>query len=642
MKVFAILISLIFITQENFAGQCSNPAPVTKYPCSHCVSTLPYPNKEVEINILEFGAIPNDGISDQCAFEAASDYIQNNSIGAGNVILNIPRGVYNVGEQELNCRIYLFGKPVIQLRNCSNVKIVGEPGAILNYESCLKYGSFNPGTGDKYMPYPPARRNGKVGFNDWNYAAYPNNCIDLTNCEMITISGLELDGNINKAIIGGSFAEDFANIQLPFDGIYLNDCRKINLSDVNVHDFGRDGIMINGSITSEKVDLKMDNCSFNRNCRNGLSWGSGDGIVATSCNFNENGQTIISNPMRAGIDIEWEFGCAPANGHFINCNIQHNKAYGIVAGQNSWSVNNFTFEKCNITASEDHFNWTQRVASSHAVRGEARDMNFIGGTICGSIGRVYTGTSGGVNDEAQFTDVVFRPWDENGQLVTDTNGCILPFEISENATFDHCTFYRSNNISFMEIPMSKKVGFYDCKFYDFSKINWNGTLNSFTSIVQNNNLYTRPNRKWLTNDTAILHPPCFTVSFTSDTAMNFPLYTNPTQTPIHLFCFACSANDPVPYELENGECQSRLALSADGEQISNHHKSEDFSIYPNPSHDNIHINGFAKNSTLVITDILYKTVLKVENTEYVDISSLKNGIYFIRVNEKQNRVFVKN
>jgi hypothetical protein len=641
MKAFAILTFLLVITQKNFADPCSNPAPVTRYPCHHCVSNLTYPAGVVIMNIRDFGAVPNDGMSDQCAFEAASDYIQNNRIGSGNVTLVIPAGVYNVGEQEFNCGIYSFGKPLIQLRNCKNVNIYGEQGAILRYESCLKYGAFDTTTGDKYLPYPPARKCGKAGFNDWSFAAYPNNCIDLTNCESVTISGLELDGNINKAIIGGSHAADFANIQLPFDGIFLNNCRNISLADLNVHDFGRDGIMINGSITSSIVDLKMNQCSFNRNCRNGFSWGSGEGVTATSCTFNENGQTVISSPMRAGIDIEWEFGCAPAKGYFTNCSIQHNKWYGVVAGQNSWEVNNFTFESCTIAASEDHFDWAPRAPSSQAVRGEARDMNFIAGTISGTISRVYTGTSGGVDDEAQFTGVIFKPWDENNQLVTDNSGCMLPFEISENATFDHCSFYRSNNVSFMEIPMSRKVGFYSCNFYDYSNTNWNGTINSYTSMVQNNHLYTRPNRKWLTNDTAMLKPPCFKIDSITGNILNFPAYTNQSQAPIDLFCSRCSASDPVPYELENGECHQQLELSADASHPNNHNHP-DLNIYPNPSHDNIHINVPAESSSIVITDILHRMVLKVTNTERIDISSLKSGIYFVRVDGERGSVFVKN
>jgi aminopeptidase YwaD len=75
---------------------------------------------------------------------------------------------------------------------------------------------------------------------------------------------------------------------------------------------------------------------------------------------------------------------------------------------------------------------------------------------------------------------------------------------------------------------------------------------------------------------------------------------------------------------------------------SKNYNPEGFGIYPNPSHDNIHIYWSTEISSVEITDIMHRVVLHATNSEKLDISRLTNGIYYIRVNENYKNVLLKN
>ncbi|WP_046756052.1 T9SS type A sorting domain-containing protein [Kordia jejudonensis] len=68
-----------------------------------------------------------------------------------------------------------------------------------------------------------------------------------------------------------------------------------------------------------------------------------------------------------------------------------------------------------------------------------------------------------------------------------------------------------------------------------------------------------------------------------------------------------------------------------------------FEYYPNPTSGLLSIKGLEDNATYKITDINGKIVLKGKtiNNSNLDISDLKNGIYFLRINEYQIKKIIK-
>jgi hypothetical protein len=75
------------------------------------------------------------------------------------------------------------------------------------------------------------------------------------------------------------------------------------------------------------------------------------------------------------------------------------------------------------------------------------------------------------------------------------------------------------------------------------------------------------------------------------------------------------------------------------------------SIYPNPAHDNIFINTTENTSSVSVTDIIGQNVIaeqrvNAQQVHSIDISTLANGVYLVKVNSSDNQVkvirFIKN
>lgn len=314
------------------------------------------------VSIKDFGAKGNGYSNDTRAFHKASKYI---SQRGGNIELTIPAGNYIVGEQTRHPqgKVYLNGANIISLRNCNNVKISGESGTKLTYKNNLKYGSFNPVTGQKYNP--------KLPFTNKRYIAQIGTTILLQNCTNIQISNIEIDGNSEKMILGGMWGDK--GRQLNHHGSQIINSRKVNLKNCNFHHFALDGIKIsNNGNSMDNIIIK--NSKFNFNGRQGLSWVGGNGLNVNDCEFNHTGRGYISSSPVAGLDIEASFGNIVKNGSFTNCEFINNAGAGMVAhtgpssdvsfnnctfwGTTYWSIwvkkPNFIFNNCNIYGSFVH------------------------------------------------------------------------------------------------------------------------------------------------------------------------------------------------------------------------------------------------------------------------------------------------
>jgi hypothetical protein len=201
---------------------------------------------------LHFGAVGDGVTDDQCAFEAASAYFA--SVGQNvNKRLLIPPGTYLVGNQEfpwlaVGSVLYFNDQNNITIFGIPDVQISGFPhytvtfvNPVIKFKNCMLYGAFSNFS-------PPVRLESCNQFPacaspGWLYCnvAVPGDIIHLNNCENVRIFNLELDGNIDNAIIGGGWTQE---MQLPYDGFFFNVCRNVNLNNVSAHHFGQDGMRI--------------------------------------------------------------------------------------------------------------------------------------------------------------------------------------------------------------------------------------------------------------------------------------------------------------------------------------------------------------------------------------------------------------
>ncbi len=285
----------------------------------------------------DFGA-KGDGITnDQAAFELASLKIKELK---QNVTLLIPTGIYIVGNQIENQSNELSYFNTIYLEDCKNIEIVGEGKVILKSKPNMKFGSFDPTTFKKIES--------SMNFYKPNYRKDIGDIIYLKNCDNVLIKNLELDGNINKMKIGGTWGD--TGYQLIHDGIILFDCNKIEITKMNVHHFGKDGIMIGNKNedTFANNQIKISDCVFEYNGRQGFSWIGGSGLTVNNCKFAHTGQNgVVSSLPGAGIDIESEW-CPITNGKFINCKIENNNGCGFLA--DSGPSSNVLIDSCIIVA----------------------------------------------------------------------------------------------------------------------------------------------------------------------------------------------------------------------------------------------------------------------------------------------------
>lgn len=111
-------------------------------------------------------------------------------------------------------------------------------------------------------------------------------------------------------------------------GIYVLDSKNVNITDMYISAFSRDGIYIgyvwnSASDTNHIQDIFIRRCVIDAVARNGVSVASGDNVLIDNCTF----KNITSFAPEAGVDVEPETGVSGKRLHINNVNITNCKAY---------------------------------------------------------------------------------------------------------------------------------------------------------------------------------------------------------------------------------------------------------------------------------------------------------------------------
>jgi hypothetical protein len=105
-------------------------------------------------------------------------------------------------------------------------------------------------------------------------------------------------------------------------------------------------------------------------------------------------------------------------------------------------------------------------------------------------------------------------------------------------------------------------------------------------------------------------------------------------------CFNGCQYTELRYVSVSDDCSQvtfSLTLSTEDSELTN------VVIYPNPTSANLHIQGVTNIQQLEIYSIL-GTAIKIPldvSSNTVNVSSLKNGVYFLKVMDDQNRIVVR-
>ena len=93
------------------------------------------------------------------------------------------------------------------------------------------------------------------------------------------------------------------------------------------------------------------------------------------------------------------------------------------------------------------------------------------------------------------------------------------------------------------------------------------------------------------------------------------------------FNFGSVGNNDIVYFFDNVSFGSPISLSLEDQEIFN------YKIYPNPTSDIIKILGNTSVLNVIIYDVLGKEILRKSVIDKIDISSFKNGTYFISISD---------
>lgn len=375
----------------------------------------------------DFGADPSASIGavDECAFEAADQYIRNYVCGnlppGQSFTLYFPPGQYDIGRQTPfgsngNLCFYSRGHNIFVLSGCENIIFKGIPdpntGDLphIRYIDCLRYGSFvpldDPIVADRGKRYLPCG-----AFCETKFNAFPGDLFDIINSHNIFFQDLELDGNLPNLNVGGASSSDGSGIIGGHTAIELYDqTHTVFLHNVNIHDFGYVGFGIhpsNSLQTQPNVHVVLVDSKFNNNGCCGLAWESGSSLRALRCQFNENAVITLTTMEASGIDIESESYAAhpliyraASHGYFNNCEFKLNYRTGV---QNTFQPNlivqngetDFEFKNCLFVG---HASGHDALKNGNPICLSAKRTHF---TCCNFVGPIN------YSYDARITNIIF-------------------------------------------------------------------------------------------------------------------------------------------------------------------------------------------------------------------------------------------
>lgn len=262
-----------------------------------------------------YGAI-GDGITDdQAAFESMNAALEANN--GGIVELGVNK-TYRIGRQYFDGTTYLYGKAGIELRD-AKILIVRMNGATLKWNDGLKFGTFDPATGEAYNPPLP--------FYDYSRRAELGRAILAENVEFFAVHDGKIDGNAAAAVIGGAWGD--TGRQCNHYGIMALNCGNTLFEGVEIRDMLLDGFYYGnyeGTPTAETRPFTMRNCKTDKTARNGLSTTSNLALIE-NCEFRRAGEVVIAGggnlktAPASCVDVEAEGGIGGINRNmrFLNC-----------------------------------------------------------------------------------------------------------------------------------------------------------------------------------------------------------------------------------------------------------------------------------------------------------------------------------
>jgi hypothetical protein len=407
------------------------------------LSTACWPAPAGAITPEAFGAKGDGRTNDTDAFAKMSAHVSKQ--GGGTVVLRPV--TYIVGKHVPVSTVikqpFAFAPATIMnFVGCSRQVTIEGNGATLRCEPGLRYGTFDPRTG---RPTNNPMPNDKKEERASPYVAM----IRAQNCRGgITISDIELDGNLQRLIIGGKFGN--AGWQITGYGVQLIDNGPERLSRINSHHHAHDGIIIKGTPNRTASSVISDvTCDYNG--RQGVSIIGGRNYAFERCRFRHTGKVVFKSAPGAGVDIEAEGGRTIRNISFTSCEFSDNAGPGLLAPVGD--SEGVTFSGCTFVGTTSWAAWPKKPR-----------YRFTNCTFVGAITNAYGDPD--PNRAAQFHGCTFTDdprISPTGQVFTGRGGRspIAQLGKSQNVLFNRCRFAL---VGQAVLPLSNpSVRYVDCE-----------------------------------------------------------------------------------------------------------------------------------------------------------------------------------
>jgi hypothetical protein len=391
----------------------------------------------------QFGARGDGHTNDTEAFARLSRALTQR--GGGTVVLR-PR-TYLVGRQSQSpgTRGWAFTpSPILEFIGLAEPVRVHGNGAVLRCASGLRFGTFDPATG-KATSHEGRFFDQRQRATAYQYMIHAERCAGG-----VTISDIELDGNIQSQILGGTYGD--TGRQLPGSGIFLRDNRGDEIiRNVYSHHHGQDGVILSSpddASLAARVTRRMDHVRCEFNARQGCSLVGGRNWRISNCRFAHTGRLPFHSAPGAGVDIEAE-GKLNRDHQFVDCEFVDNEGCALVA--DSGDSEGLTFTRCRFIGTTNWSVWPNKPRFS-----------FDKCTFAGSIVRCFSSPDPAL--ATQFRDCLFTDdpvLSPRGRLFREgkTNGSLANLDGEQNILFDRCRFVARNG---SVLPWSTAAIYSDC------------------------------------------------------------------------------------------------------------------------------------------------------------------------------------
>lgn len=417
------------------------------------------------VNVKHFGAKGDGSTNDNDAFRMASALVS--SYGGGTLV--IPPGTYVIGKQDFagaSGQGYAYrAHDVVYITGCTRPVRIDAAGAKLVVAAGLKYGAFDPTTGNSY--------NGGSTFTNSDYRADCPRVIRIQdNTGGVSIVGpIEIDGNSANLVAGGSFGD--TGYQVYGYGIYIHSaCRNTVCYDVYTHDNVVDGVLFQSDVTSfsdPPDDSALYNIVSENNGRQGISITAANGLSLYNCRFSKSGRGAVASAPMSGCDIEPASVGICRNIQFYSCEFSDNKSNGLVSGSgNIGLTREIGFTNCLFWSSDGATAWVQSDGFTF------NRCRFFGGEVS------YTYEAGPSDEGAtRFLNCEFSDLPYPGRTV-DTNRVTKPVNNLRGGLFDNCIFhnryYSQSGRRYVLFSTNNLPHTYrNCRFINYSNSESSGT-----------------------------------------------------------------------------------------------------------------------------------------------------------------------